>query len=318
MGFRFYKIDGELYPSVTTIIDHTERNSLSSLKRRAKEYDEANGEGAWENKRIVASQRGMIIHTLVQNALSPGGGIWLEMSDDELLEDGVIEEALPYWHSVKPHLQSLLCAYPALEVVWSELPVFNPSLRYCGRPDLVINLNDPKEGMRLMLIDVKTFGGYTNKWHGEVNEWRVWATRKNQTRPEQPGWDWLTYRPAKAFIQLAMYAMALESMAAFKDYSATNNSLGVIGSYKLDDLCLWVINPKKTQVVNFWSNRGDEKSSYHWLWNEAKSLAEQKCSKFWKWYEQCSDEDKANAEIIPVDLSYLTQNVSTQSDLIPF
>jgi genome maintenance exonuclease 1 len=113
-GSKFYETPRGLYPSVTSILQATmpaeQRQRLDQWKRR-------NGSDA-ENLRQQASERGKVIHKLIEAKLK-----------------GEIMECLPDVNGFWNEAQKILRAIG--EVVASEHPVYHSQLHYAGTLDLL-------------------------------------------------------------------------------------------------------------------------------------------------------------------------------------
>lgn len=116
---RFYKADGDLYPSVTTILEatksETERDRLRKWQHKT---DRVHGAGSSNIEAQAARSRGTTIHQVITTAIYGATPI-------------VPPEITPYWESVKPIVKAI--KNPG----YSEHPVYHGGLKYAGTFDLI-------------------------------------------------------------------------------------------------------------------------------------------------------------------------------------
>lgn len=127
-GGRTYAVDGERYPSVTTVIGHSKKKSIMEWRQRVGE-EEANK----ISKR--ASTRGNKTHKLAE--------LYLSNQDISRYKDDVMSMGL--FHLIKPHIDNIDNIHAL------EAPLYSKMLRIAGRVDCIAEHNG-----ELAIIDFKT------------------------------------------------------------------------------------------------------------------------------------------------------------------
>jgi genome maintenance exonuclease 1 len=125
---RTYAVDGENFPSVTTVIGHSKKKSIMQWRKRVGE-EEANR----VSKR--ASTRGNKTHKLAE--------LYLSNQDISKYKDDVLSMGL--FHQIKPHIDSINTIHAL------EAPLFSKMLRLAGRVDCIAEFKG-----ELAIIDFKT------------------------------------------------------------------------------------------------------------------------------------------------------------------
>jgi hypothetical protein len=184
--------DYEHYPRVTQILSATKpREEIKRLQKR-KESDTDGTLAARDSQR---SDEGSLIHQLGCDYLK----------SDRTTEPEAPEQLLTYWTPFKEFLDQM-----GGEPAGLEIPVLNHTLKYRGTPDA--RLYFPGTDTHV-LLDFKTFEGYTIQWSGErQSTWPVWRACKNMPPEEERGFEWLHYRARDAFCQCCLYRLALIEM----------------------------------------------------------------------------------------------------------
>lgn len=134
---RFYEVNGDLLPSVTTIIKATRTpKERDRLRKWQHKMDKLHGADTAEQESSSARDRGNTIHkAIAQQLFSP---------TDEVV---VADELLPYWNSVRPIIKAIKnpCAI--------EHTVYHDTLKYAGTLDLIADWQE-----KSTIIDWKTSG----------------------------------------------------------------------------------------------------------------------------------------------------------------
>lgn len=120
-GRHYQTLDG-LFPSVTTILKHTQpKEACDRLRKWQHKYDLLHGDGAGELVSDQARDRGTAIHKAIAQAL-------FDLSDVETI---TTPELQPYWNSVRPIVRAIKSPSHC------EHSVFHSALKYAGTLDLI-------------------------------------------------------------------------------------------------------------------------------------------------------------------------------------
>lgn len=116
---RFYKVNENLYPSVTTVLDATKSpESRDRLRKWQHKMDKIHGTGGGESQSSAARDRGIKIHEAIAFTLSS-------------TEPMVTPELLPYWESAKPIVKAIR------NPTHCEHSVYHGEFKYAGTLDLI-------------------------------------------------------------------------------------------------------------------------------------------------------------------------------------
>ncbi|KJH70252.1 PD-(D/E)XK nuclease family protein [Aliterella atlantica] len=133
---RFYKVNGDLLPSVTTIIKATRTpEDCNRLRKWQHKIDKVHGADTADRESSNARNRGNTIHEVIAATLK-------DLSDAQTL---ITPESKAYWNSVKPIVKAIKnpCAV--------EHIIYHHTLKYAGTLDLIADW----QGKRT-IIDWKT------------------------------------------------------------------------------------------------------------------------------------------------------------------
>lgn len=132
---RFYRRNGEYYPSVTSILNYFPKNKYY--------HDWLKDVG--HNSDIIAqkaAQEGTAVHKAIENLLLGKEIVWVE-------NDGFTNYSLDVWKMILRFKEFWTKYKP--ELIASEYHLFSDNHKYAGTADLILKLN--KE---IWLIDIKT------------------------------------------------------------------------------------------------------------------------------------------------------------------
>lgn len=135
---RFYEVNGDLLPSVTTIIKATRTpNERDRLRKWQHKMDKLHGADTAEQESSNAKDRGNTIHQAIAATLK-------DLHD---AETSIAPELKPYWDSVRPIVKAIKNTYAV------EHTVYHDTLKYAGTLDLVADWQG-----KSTIIDWKTSG----------------------------------------------------------------------------------------------------------------------------------------------------------------
>lgn len=261
---------GERLPSVTYIIEKTKPLSeiikFSKAKEKKIEKDGWSNED-WNKHCSKARDRGSQCHAYLEwkliNLENKNKGkeeIFSFGEEDKYFSLSTIagyKGSIDEWIKELEELEKGLGA--RIEVTGIEEEVTNEKLGYGGRSDLRIKVIEKTGKERNILIDLKTFAGYSNPRTGQMRySWDLWrAPRKkvekdpvtNKVRKEEGtkkpmkvleempkinerGWEWVSHWCKNAFLQVALYVLAFREMGE-----------------KIDEAALLVVSPNQYQII---------------------------------------------------------------------
>lgn len=168
---RFYEFNGQLYPSVTTILDAYPKGPafFEWLKQAGEKADEI---------RDQFGKRGSVVHQLTE-AYDRNFEVQL------MSEDGKPQYTSLEWSMLERYIDFIQRFKP--EVLGIELNYASPDLKYGGTLDRIVNIND-----KLYLIDIKTSNYLHNHFWLQMSAYVKLFEEKNPgTKIDGIGIMWL-------------------------------------------------------------------------------------------------------------------------------
>lgn len=167
---RFYRRNGEFYPSVSTILNYFPKGKFFEDWLKSNGYDS-------EVITARAAFEGTQVHKAIERYISGEEIKWIDDQGNTLYSLDVWKMILKFsefWTTHKP------------ELIASEYHLFSDQYKYAGTSDLVVKLND-----RIKLLDIKT----SNSLHTSQNlQLAAYAKAWNETHDtliEDIGIIWL-------------------------------------------------------------------------------------------------------------------------------
>ena len=230
----------EDYPRVTQILQSTAPiQSIIKFKKLKDKYEEENGVGSWDTNCEKSRTNGTNVHafldTLVRENTTCLNDIYAKLKTK-------IDDFNDY------HKQAVLYHkhhFASREPIFTELPIFNHTLKYRGTTDLVFY--DYKDNSTV-LLDYKTSKGYVNSYTDEIIwRWKLMATTAKCKAEKEKCWTCISDRCLDPFTQIMMYKLGIE-----ENKSLTFNNQPV----RIDKLLICVITPYGYQELmlprNMW------------------------------------------------------------------